>query len=378
MEAKRDIFCRYAEWKANGSRRDESPIGDLREEYQCNENYPRELYNKCLEAGTVESQWAGGRPTEFDEAFFDKHMVPLIREARSRQRVASSRSIATSIKKQRKKKGAPSSTTVHRAKQSLGFKKTKVKKKPKIGKALQDQRLAMARERRGKMTKAQYIQANARKVQGDEKWMSEEKGNVLAFEARDDSPVAANVQFVGKDAETRTQLIKIMFLLCATSTTPIGVYELDFKKWNEANDAKTAAGKQAKGITGAFLLPILKKVAKDARKKLGAGPISFLHDKAPPYQWVMKQGDDCGFDGGIEMAAGKAPDMSFLDAGLCKFMEGEVERAGATTADEIRAAVKAAWKKVKPEDCEKIAGRVYDNMGEVMRLKGGNFYHEKK
>ena len=49
------------------------------------------------------------------------------------------------------------------------------------------------------------------------------------------------------------------------------------------------------------------------------------------------------------MAAGKAPDMSHLDAGICPFMEREIESAGAQTADQIRAAVAAAWKKVTPE-----------------------------
>ena len=66
------------------------------------------------------------------------------------------------------------------------------------------------------------------------------------------------------------------------------------------------------------------------------------------------KGDKCGFDE-LEMAAGKAPDMSHLDAGVCPFMEREVEDAGAETADEIRAAVAAAWKKLTPEMCKKIS-----------------------
>ena len=57
---------------------------------------------------------------------------------------------------------------------------------------------------------------------------------------------------------------------------------------------------------------------------------------------------------------------------------GRSKNKGATTADEIRKAVKAAWKKVTPKDCEKIAEHVYKNMGEVIRLMGGNFYTEAK
>ena len=79
---------------------------------------------------------------------------------------------------------------------------------------------------------------------------------------------------------------------------------------------------------------------------------------------------------GLEMAAGKAPDMSYLDAGICPYMERQVEEAGAQTAQEIRDAVKAAWKKVAPEMCVKIAKRVRRNMTKVIEKKGGNFYVE--
>ena len=57
-------------------------------------------------------------------------------------------------------------------------------------------------------------------------------------------------------------------------------------------------------------------VAKDARKKLGPGKITFLHDKAPPYQAILHDNELASaphFDGGLRMAAGKAPDMSHLD-----------------------------------------------------------------
>ena len=56
--------------------------------------------------------------------------------------------------------------------------------------------------------------------------------------------------------------------------------------------------------------------------------------------------------------------------------EREVEAAGAETADEIRAAVKAGWKKVTPQMCVAISHRVRKNMAQVIRLKGGNFYDE--
>ena len=79
----------------------------------------------------------------------------------------------------------------------------------------------------------------------------------------------------------------------------------------------------------------------DARKILGAGPIKFLHDKASCYQAIVSEGDLCGFDA-IEMAAGKAPDMSHLDAGVCKVIEDLVEAEGAETVEVIRKAVRKA------------------------------------
>ena len=203
-----------------------------------------------------------------------------------------------------------------RAKKQLAFKKHKVATKPKLNARLWATRLAMAKQRKC-ATEAAYIKANARTVFADEKWHSEEKGRLLAFEARDDSPVPITVRFKEKDAETVTQRIKIMFLLCATSTKAIGAYELDFKKWNKDTGATTLAGKPAKGITAAYLKKILKKVGKDARRILGPGPIKFLHDKAPVYGPCTKDAELLKlFDGGLEMAAGKAPDMSHLDAAV--------------------------------------------------------------
>ena len=107
--------------------------------------------------------------------------------------------------------------------------------------------------------------------------------------------------------------------------------------------------------------------------------ITFLHDKAPPYQGLVNEVEKKGFVTGfdkIELAAGKAPDMSQLDAGLCPFMEREVNEAGAETADEIRDAMAKAWAKVTPEMCEKISKKVRINMGKVIELEGGNFYEE--
>ena len=57
-------------------------------------------------------------------------------------------------------------------------------------------------------------------------------------------------------------------------------------------------------------------------------------------------------------------------------MEREVEGSGAETPDEIRAAVRAATRKITPEMCRRMMLRVRRNMQQVIRLKGGNFYYE--
>lgn len=53
-----------------------------------------------------------------------------------------------------------------------------------------------------------------------------------------------------------------------------------------------------------------------------------------------------------------------------------VENSGAVTVEEIRAAVKDAWKAITDEMVGKISKKVRQNMLKVIALKGGNFYHE--
>ena len=81
-------------------------------------------------------------------------------------------------------------------------------------------------------------------------------------------------------------------------------------------------------------------IVKGKPRRESPMPIRFLHDRAPAYQGVAKdKAVQEAFDGGVEIAAGKAPDMSHLDAGVCKVMENAVEKEGAQTPDEIRKVV---------------------------------------
>ena len=130
--------------------------------------------------------------------------------------MASVRSIKTSLQKKAKPgKKTPCITTISKAKRKLGFQKHKVVSKPMLNKNLFAQRLKMAQERICS-SDAAYIKKNACCVFAEEKWSSEKKG-AGEFEARKTSPVPKTIKFKGKDAETRTQLIKIMYIFCITS-----------------------------------------------------------------------------------------------------------------------------------------------------------------
>ena len=77
------------------------------------------------------------------------------------------------------------------------------------------------------------------------------------------------------------------------------------------------------------------------------------------------------------LAAGKAPDMSPVDAAVNPHLERSVEDAAATSKAQIRKAVAKAWAKVTPEICKRAVIRVRRNMKQVIKLKGGNFYQER-
>ena len=119
-------------------------------------------------------------------------------------------------------------------------------------------------------------------------------------------------------------------------------------------------------------------IVKGKPRRESPMPIRFLHDRAPAYQGVAKdKAVQEAFDGGVEIAAGKAPDMSHLDAGVCKVMENAVEKEGAQTPDEIRKVVQKVWKaKITPDYCLKISKHIRKNMLAVVARKGGNFYKD--
>ena len=100
-------------------------------------------------------------------------------------------------------------------------------------------------------------------------------------------------------------------------------------------------------------------------------------DKAPSHisKETLKNVLDAGFSERV-LQSPNSPDFSMLDASIFPTLEKECNEKGAQTVAEIEAAVKAIWRKLNKEACEKAARRVEANMDESVKLKGGNFYSE--
>ena len=84
----------------------ESPIPALMK-FDCQRTYPKKLYDKVVEHGSVASNWlvGGWRSSHLNAC--REAMVTLIREHRTKHRVASSRDLSASLKKVWKAKITP-------------------------------------------------------------------------------------------------------------------------------------------------------------------------------------------------------------------------------------------------------------------------------
>jgi hypothetical protein len=305
------IFQAYFAWVTSGKKKAQSPISALCTKYGCNPQYPKRLHDKVIQHGSIENKFKSARPAEFSPGCWER-MVNIVRKSRGGKVRASTRSIAAALSRERSAQGkrAPGREAVRVHKNEAGFKTHKIKKKPRLTARLWQARLDTVKLRKCRSDKA-YIKENECTIFADEKWFSEQKANTLLFDARDSSPVPANERFIEKDHETKTQQVKIMYMLAVTSKRTIGCYELDLNSWNATNQQKTKAGKVAKGITADFMRNILKQVGQDARKLLGRrAHITFLHDNASCYGALAKDGTLDGHFDLVEVAAGKAPDMS--------------------------------------------------------------------
>ena len=82
----------------DGRKHVDSPIKKLMKEHGVGEQYPKRLYDKVLASGSVASKPRSGRPELFSPGCWEQ-MVGIIREFRTKQRVASTRSISSQLTK---------------------------------------------------------------------------------------------------------------------------------------------------------------------------------------------------------------------------------------------------------------------------------------
>ena len=379
LDEKVDILQKYVKWREAGQSHWDSPLKDLRKKYpKMGKNYPKSLYDKMLKYGSVESKWGAGRPAEFTEEVWDE-MMRIIREHRAKQLAPSGRTIRNELLKVYQSKHVPSKDSINRMKKAMKFKVVKVEYRPVLDEKKMNERLKYAtseltlrRARSGKHAKWKLT------VVIDEKWFTEEKPVAAKFLARAGSPVG-NAKFKSKSKETKTQLVKLMYL-CAVSPThgPIGYYKLNWTHHVRYN-AKTGREEPAK-VDSALLKPIWKKIHAAAAIKFGQGhDIRLVMDKAPSHKSkaTAKNVKDAGFDE-LVLQSPTSPDFSMLDASIFPSLEKECNAQGAQTAAEIEKAVKAIWRKVNKRECEKAADRVELNMEQSVKLKGGNYYSEGK
>ena len=216
-ETKLAIFQVMLEWHNAGQNKADSPIQTLVTKYGCDRSYPTKLYKLVYDRGTIDNRWGPGRPVEIDEAVWGE-MVSLIRQARSKQKRASSTEISAKLRKRMPRKKTPSPRTVRAKKAAMGFKIIKIKKKPKLSTEMMRLRNLFAQQHMNRCFNSTVVL--------DEKWFSEEKVKGQCIEARSSSPLKGE-QFKHKQSETDTQRTKIMYSAAVTGQHKIWLYELD-------------------------------------------------------------------------------------------------------------------------------------------------------
>ena len=368
------ILKAYVKWREAGSSHWNSPMKELKKKYPTmGKNYPKDLYKKMLTIGTTASQWGGGRPAEYGEEVWNE-MADIIREHRANQEAPSGKQLRVGLLKVFNY--APSVRSINVKKAEMKFRVVLVEYRPVLT-------AGKMKERKLYCDVQLALYYNPGKWKGwrltviiDEKWFTEEKPVKAKVLKRKGSPMGA-AKFKTKSKETRTQLVKLMYL-CAVSPThgAIGYYRLN---WDHHVRIDKRTGREVPAKCDSNLLkPLWKKIYQKAVTKFGQShDIRLVLDKAPSHisKASQKNIKDAGFDECVIQAA-TSPDFSHLDASIFPTLEKECNKTGASTASEIEAAVKTVWKLVTAEACQKATRRVVLNMEEIVKLKGGNMYTE--
>ena len=264
------------------------------------------------------------------------------------------------LKKKFPRKPTPAARTVRREKQRMGYRRWKVIQKPQLNKALMLKRYNWA-------IKHQHIDLSTTVVI-DEKWFTKEKLHNKEIEARPCSPPGKE-RFQPKQAETNTQLIKLMFITAVTADHKILNEELDCKKFHETQEVDKV------GVTALMLKPVFKRIAKTAQKALPGKKLSIMLDRARPHTAQVSQDLLLTlFPGGVIYQEAKNPDTNNLDAALFPLLERQANAECAVDKKDIRRVVNKIWRSLTPTNLQRVAARVRRNIQKIIELKGGNFY----
>ena len=335
-EMKLDVLQQYTAWIAAGKPYGQSPATALKHEYGCTIDYPRRLYNRVRERGTIGNGKSTGRPPEYDDDFWKK-MCQIVDEfQKEHMRTATHADIQAEFIAEGYEQ-VPCKETLRKAKKEAGFVTKKKAEKPFLDLA--------AKEARHKFAIEYQDQSFERIVVIDQKWFCEGKPKMaLQYQERPDHPLPRELKFLPKKAETKTQEKKVMVLCAVSEKTTIGMYEMvkkDYKKY------KTQSGSMAKGITAAYLGPFFKKIKCAARKKLGPGNIGIWLDNATVHKackpLLEKLFQPMVFQPPL------SPDTNLCDAGVFVNMANMANCEEPNTQEGIRKAAKKAWTKLTPD-----------------------------
>ena len=108
-----EILKCYSEWKLNGFKRASSPIPRLMLLYNCNENYPKRLWDKVMAFGSVGNRASPGRPKEFDAETWTK-VVDVVRGFRSHTQPVSVPKIHAKLVKKKTLAKVPSQSLIQK------------------------------------------------------------------------------------------------------------------------------------------------------------------------------------------------------------------------------------------------------------------------
>lgn len=362
-EAKLEIIQRMQEWRAAGSKTNKSPIASLCAKFKCNRHYPGRLLKKVASVGTIENQWNSvGRPKVFGPELREQ-ILKIVEHNSNQHETSPARKIRSTLMKQCRGRKVPSEATINRAKREMKFRFVKIKTKPLLNKAMMKDRLKYAKT----WHKADW----SRNVHIDEKWFTEEKSSSLFVEFC--KGMKLKKKFKGVQAETRTQLKKLMYLAAVCESGRVKIIKLDWSGYFKVDKN----GVQRQGhVDSTFLLPFWKKIHFAAKKLLGPGVINIVLDRASSHTSKCTQLKLAEIFDNVIVQPPKSPDFNLLDAYVFPQLEKKCNKKGAVSHDEIERAVKAVWKTVTKETMQQAVKRVKTNMGESIGQRGGNFYCE--